>query len=268
MFSSSIIDAMKSTKEQRERKQRERMPIREEFIAKGCDPHALDFLLREYCRVCKNKRSQKEEARSTIEELNDLHDRLNEIASKIEKLQARHLDFLCGQTLCGQTVTRSALKKAAAPGDRVHRSTVWRSRPGLIPNPLNTTVGRSEADKLKTVWRAGADPILSPLNTTLVRSEAEKLKKAADHVDRAVRSTVWRRDARADVIAKLYAYCCYVPGEDNKVRAITHIDVANLLTEYEFEEMGINNRAKPVSEVAVKKNVWRGFSRRKLKLRS
>ncbi len=101
----------------------------------------LDSLLGEYRRHGVRHPETKhhgKEARSTFKQLRGLHDRLNEIASEIEQLQAKRLDFLCGQTLVNPlfrhlspidtTLFRSEaekLKRTADHLDRAGRLTVW-----------------------------------------------------------------------------------------------------------------------------------------------
>ena len=104
------------------RKQRANTTIREQFIAKGCDPHMLDSLLGEYRRRVYGP-SYGTESRSTIKKLKTLHERLNTIAAEIEQVQAKPLKFLCGHSLTRYWV-----------------------RSGFL---VDTTLIRSEAKKLK-----------------------------------------------------------------------------------------------------------------------
>lgn len=84
----------------------------------------LDSLLGEYCRRVYPP-NHKAESRSTVKKLKSLHERLNTIASEIEKLQTTPLKFLCGLPL-----TRSLVGP-------------------IYGFPFDTTLIRSEAGKLK-----------------------------------------------------------------------------------------------------------------------
>jgi hypothetical protein len=204
-FATAIIDAQMRTRVQ----PRKLQTFRKQFIAKGCGSYVLNSLLGEYRRASELNRSHKEEVRSTIEELNGLHHGLNEISSKIEKLQTKELSFLSNRTLT-------------------------RSIPG---------------------------PILGPFDTTLMRTGAENLKRAAVYLDRTFRSGRWRKNARAEALAKIYFIGKHYAKLNGK--KVTYGNIAALLTEYECEEMGITNKDSGISEDAVRKAVRREVSRRK-----